>query len=41
MDSTPRGGVYFSDEKNFFNLKEDNLLNDDVEIYVLDTKDSL
>lgn len=36
MDTTPRGGLHFDSYKILFNVEEDNLLNDEEEIYMVD-----
>lgn len=41
MDATPKGGLYFDGEKISFNAEEDDLLDNDDEVYMVDIRGSL
>lgn len=41
MDVAPKGGLYSHDEKLCLDAKEDNLLEEDEEVYMVDTRGSL
>lgn len=38
IDAAPKGGLYFDGEKLSFDPNENNLLNDDVEMCMVDTR---
>lgn len=41
MDATTKEGLYFDGEKLYFDVEEDDLLDDDEQVYMMDTRGSL
>lgn len=38
MDATPKKGLYFNNKKFCFDAKEDDLLDDEEEVYMINTR---